>query len=298
MVSVVFAAGGYLIFSLQGPDRTGPQPSSQNNASSSGNKPAEGPAWTRHRTSSGDSPSRLAADRLAFAASRESGSSDDLRRIVADKSISAGERIFACQQLALVGSGEAMQALFEAIAMEADSEVKGEMCEALDLLTNEEGIVALASIAVATTDLLLLQAAEDCLARCSTPETVRYLADLHAEFRQDSAVAGRLCSLLESAHSPQATTTLSGLLHQEAPTDLFRAASVALAKSPGRDAARELVNATRRPLTTGQREVLREAIASSIEPEHFAVFRDEAGETREEFWISAYSLALAKEIQP
>ena len=189
-----------------------------------------------------------------------------------------------------------MQLLFEAVAAETDSALKKKMCGALDLLTNEEGIEAAASVAAATGDLVILNAVEDCLSRCANTETVAFLAELHREFQVDGTIAGRIRSMLEGCHSSRAIPALSALLQPDTPHDLFRSAALALSKSGGNESARALVNATKLPLLSGQKMALQEIIASSGDAEHFEVFRDELTENPSEEWKSAYKEALEKDI--
>lgn len=235
------------------------------------------------------------ADRLANAIGTDL-SVEELSMLLRRKTLPPDERVFICQKLALCGSGAAMQVLFEAVAAETDTGLKKKMCGALDLLTNEEGIEAAASVAAATGDLVILNAVEDCLSRCSNADTVAYLAELHGEFKMDGTTAGRICSMLEGSHSSRAIPALGRLLNPDTPPDLFRSAALALSKSGGSESARALVNATRAPLPPSHRSALREVITSTLDAEHFEVFRDELTENPEDDWKSAYHEALGKDV--
>jgi hypothetical protein len=188
-----------------------------------------------------------------------------------------------------------MQIFFEAVAAESDLGQKRKMCGALDLLTNDEGIEAATSVAAATGDQVILHAVEDCLSRCANAETVAYLAELHREFERDENIAGRIRSMLEGAHSSRAIPALKAILQPDTPGELFRSAALALSKSGGSESARALVGATRLPLSPGQKADLREIISSSLDTEHFGVFRDELTENPDDYWKSAYTEALERD---
>lgn len=252
---------------------------------------ASGPLLTQR-----ENHTRFLADRLAAAAAEGNFSVEILRDQLRDNSASPGERLLACQKLALSGTAEAMQVLFETIVEEPDPSTQAQLIKALDLLTNEEGIEAITSISIATDQTLLLQAVEDCLSRCATAETVAYLSELHQAHEDDSPVAGRIRSMLEGTHTSRAIPALAGLLQIETPTGLFRSVALALSKSTERAAGRELIKATRRHLSEEQKMALREIITSSIEAEHLEVIRDEVDETQDEFWKSAYAEVLDEKL--
>ena len=242
-----------------------------------------------------DSDPVFTAGRLA-ALIGEDFSIKELCKVLRTKSLSPEERLFVCQKLALCGTGEAMQVLFEAVAAETDIGMKKKMCGALDLLTNEEGIEAATSVAAATGDLVILHAVEDCLSRCANTETVAYLAELHQEYESDATIAGRIRSMLEGVHSSRAVPALGGLLQPDTPPELFRSAALALSKSGGNESGRALVAATKLTLPSEHRLALREIIASSLDAGHFEVFRDELTENPDDYWKSAYTEALERDI--
>jgi hypothetical protein len=242
-----------------------------------------------------DSDPIFTAGRLA-ALIAEDISVEELSKILRTRDISPEERVFVCQKLALSGSAEAMQTLFETVAAETDIGMKKRMCGALDLLTNEEGIEAATSVAATTGDVVILDAVEDCLSRCANTDTVAYLAELHREYERDATIAGRIRAMLEGVHSSRAVPALGGLLRPDTPPELFRSAALALSKNGSNESARALVAATRLPLSPESKADLREVIASSLDAEHFKVFRDELTENPDDYWKSAYTEALERDI--
>lgn len=254
----------------------------------------ESQAMVDANKTSGSDPVLLAA-RLASLVGQDL-TIEDLSKALRTEDLLLEERVFICQKLALCGTEEALQILFEALVAETDIGMKKKMCGALDLLTNEEGIEAATSVAVATDDPVILHAVEDCLSRCANADTVAYLAELHREYESDATIARRIRSMLEGTHSPRAVPALGGLLQPDAPLELFRSVALALSKNDGSESARALVAATRRPLSPEHRTALREIITSSLAAEHMEVFRDELTENPDDYWKSAYTDALERDI--
>lgn len=300
---MVALAGGLGVAMVVLYPESGKSPATPSGGNASSVRAANSPPWVVAPAAPLDSSTDPAADLDPVAAAGrlaslngENISVQALSESLRSKNLSGEERVFVCQQLALCGTAEAMQTFFETVVAEQDAVQKKNLCGALDLLTNEEGIEAATSVAATTGDPVILNAVEDCLSRCASAETVAYLAELHRESATDETAAGRIRSMLEGAHSSRAIPALGGLLHADTPPELFRSAALALSKSGGRESARALVAATRLQLSPDRRAALREIITSSFDDGQFEVFRDELTENPDDYWKSAYTEALEKDI--
>ncbi len=212
--------------------------------------------------------------------------------ILSDPQTSVMERLRACESLATQGDTAAMQAMFSAISRESDPTLKARMAAALDLLVNPEGIEAITSLVVATGDPVILRPVEDCLARCGREDTVAYLSELHRESKDDPAASGRIEEMLAGLKNPLALPALSALLQPHTDPGFFRAAALALSKSPHGEAARFLVQASDRTLSDAQRAILRNFILATVEDSHIPIFTDAADETDDPFWRETFHQAL------
>ncbi len=118
--------------------------------------------------------------------------------------------------LIALGSEEALRAWGEALLKETDPAIRAAMLEALDNLNGEAAVEMLTQLVALSDAPEILDAVSRTLARMANPETIRYLAEIHAAAVPGDAQQARVLRILGAISNPAAVPGLIHIAHQPA----------------------------------------------------------------------------------
>lgn len=173
------------------------------------------------------------SDRAFQAASRLSGLGPaGVKALIAalQKAEGADEARLLATALAMNGSGDAIEGLFQTVIASTVPEKSAAMLGALDNLTNPEGVTLLASVFAATGEHHILQAANAVFARSAVSDTVDFLAELFVEQSGAPDQRNKMLAALQGIRNPGAIPGLGSAAARADLPEFAEAAAAALVK--------------------------------------------------------------------
>ncbi|MBL9132151.1 MAG: HEAT repeat domain-containing protein [Verrucomicrobiaceae bacterium] len=186
----------------------------------------------------------------------------------------ADKRALADTLIAL-GTEEALQAWGKALLAETDPAARRAMLEALDTLNGEAAVEMITQLIELSDAPEIVEAVTRTLSRMANPETVAYLAELHAS--GDPALQQRVLGVLGSISNPTAVPGLIRLAHQPAlGTELTGQAFTSLGKIGDSASLLAMSSAydTILPENFAQRQQILQSIATIRNPASRAMLED------------------------
>ena len=165
----------------------------------------------------------------------------ELREMLVDLSGDFEARRLAAEALAGIGSDEALQAMFEAIATDPDAQNRLILANALDALSDPDSVEPVTSLLETSDDPSVHSAVYDTLSRLAQAETISYLVEMHTQQAASSGGPTPASIGLSSIRNSVAMDAIAAVLEApETPVELREAAARSLAKTASKESILEL----------------------------------------------------------